>query len=173
MIDAILAASLCPFPCMHDLSDALSDVRCLFRLCAAPPQISAKAYGAARDTNMTLDEAKWVSYKLYRTAKDQFDRQQPPEKRIIEYLCCMADETERLNQLDKAVTPGPTRYTDTHDYLWTTPQRLYRLLDETLKAYEAMRAGAKQAYASSDGSMYPRKIRIMMELRAALVKKYL
>ncbi len=29
-------------------------------------QISAKAYGAARDTNMTKDEAKWVAYKLYR-----------------------------------------------------------------------------------------------------------
>jgi hypothetical protein len=29
-------------------------------------QITAKAYGAARDTEMTKDEAKWVSYKLYR-----------------------------------------------------------------------------------------------------------
>jgi hypothetical protein len=32
-----------------------------------PPQITAKAYGAARDTNMTLDEAKWAP-------SDRFDR---------------------------------------------------------------------------------------------------
>lgn len=48
-----------------------------------PPQITAKAYGAARDTNMTLDEAKWVSYRLYLRARDYFDRQQPREKRIL------------------------------------------------------------------------------------------
>lgn len=55
-------------------------------------QISAKAYGAARDTNMRVDEAKWVAYKLYRNAKDQFERRQPPEKRIVEYLCCLQGE---------------------------------------------------------------------------------
>jgi hypothetical protein len=46
-------------------------------------QITAKAYGAARDTNMTLEEAKWVSYRLYLRARDYFDRQQPREKRIL------------------------------------------------------------------------------------------
>ena len=46
-------------------------------------QITAKAYGAARDTEMTLDEAKWVSYRLYLRARDYFDRQQPKEKRIL------------------------------------------------------------------------------------------
>lgn len=54
-------------------------------------QVSAKAYGAARDTEMTLDEAKWVAYKLYRTARDHFDRQQPKEKRILEYLVTIND----------------------------------------------------------------------------------
>jgi hypothetical protein len=28
------------------------------------------------------------------------------------------------------------RASDTHDYMWTTPQRLYIVLDTTLKAYE-------------------------------------
>ncbi len=44
---------------------------------------------------MTKDEAKWVSYKLYRTARDHFDRQQPKEKRILEYLLTIRDPTER------------------------------------------------------------------------------
>lgn len=55
----------------------------------------AQAYGAARDTNMTKDEAKWVAYKLYRQARDHFDRQQPKEKRILEYLLTIRDPTER------------------------------------------------------------------------------
>lgn len=31
------------------------------------------------------------------------------------------------------------RGTDTHDYMWTTPSRLYLVLDNTLRAYDAMR----------------------------------
>ena len=54
-----------------------------------------QAYGAARDTNMTKDEAKWVAYKLYRHARDHFDRQQPKEKRILEYLLTIRDPLER------------------------------------------------------------------------------
>ncbi len=51
-----------------------------------------------------------MAYKLYRNARDYFDRQQPAEKRIIEYLCSIPDPQERRNQLDQAVTPGPTRH---------------------------------------------------------------
>lgn len=138
---------------------------------------------------MTKDEAKWVAYKLYRQARDHFDRQQPKEKRILEYLLTIRDPTERRcvncltwvqvalqlqqqrddcaanglvvmgtqhaeccwhqlppvllvcrcsNQLDKAVTPGPTRTTDSHDYMWTTPERLFAVLDGTIRAFEAM-----------------------------------
>lgn len=58
-------------------------------------QITARAYGAARDTNMTKEEAKWVAYKLYRQARDHFDRQQPKEKRILEYLLTIRDPVER------------------------------------------------------------------------------
>lgn len=55
-------------------------------------------------------------------ARDHFERQQPGEKRIIEYIISISDPSERRAALDKAVTPGPTRFTDTHDYLWATPQ---------------------------------------------------
>ena len=44
-------------------------------------------------------------------ARDYFERQQPPEKRIIEYLVSIPDPTERSRLLDQALTPGPTRYT--------------------------------------------------------------
>ena len=42
------------------------------------------------------------------------------------------------NQLDKAVTPGPTANTDTHDYMFTTPNRLFAVLDGTIRAFDAM-----------------------------------
>jgi hypothetical protein len=57
--------------------------------------LNSQAYGAARDTNMTKDEAKWVAYKLYRQARDHFERQQPKEKRILEYLLTIRDPVER------------------------------------------------------------------------------
>ncbi|KAJ9510209.1 hypothetical protein QJQ45_015697, partial [Haematococcus lacustris] len=136
-------------------------------------QISAKAYGAARDTNMSLDEAKWISYKLYRNAKDQFDRQQPAEKRILEYLMTIKDPAERRRQLDMAITPGPTRATETHDYMWSTPQRLYAVLDGTLRAYEDMRNAAQTRLSSSEASVTPLKIKIMREIRDELVRRYL
>jgi len=44
LIDGSFPTSPPPHPNPHPLID----------------QITAKAYGAARDTNMTLDEAKWV-----------------------------------------------------------------------------------------------------------------
>jgi hypothetical protein len=40
----------------------------------------------------------------------------------VEYLLSVPDPTERRNLLDQAVTPGPQRATETHDYMFTTPQ---------------------------------------------------
>jgi hypothetical protein len=65
--------------------------------------------GVNPETFLLLLQAKWVAYKLYRHARDYFDRQQPAEKRIIEYLCSIPDPAERRNQLGAALTPGPTR----------------------------------------------------------------
>ena len=136
-------------------------------------QITAKAYGACRDTNMTKDEAKWVSYKLYRQARDYFDRQQPKEKRILEYLLTIRDPSERSNQLDKAITPGPTMNTDSHDFMFTTPARLYAVLDGTIRAFEAMQAQASTKMGSSKGSTTPLKILDMIKIREELIKRYL
>eukprot|EP00882_Tetradesmus_deserticola_P028478 GHRQ01031730.1.p1 GENE.GHRQ01031730.1~~GHRQ01031730.1.p1 ORF type:complete len:187 (-),score=104.95 GHRQ01031730.1:26-586(-) len=136
-------------------------------------QISAKAYGAARDTNMTLDEAKWVSYRLYLRARDYFDRQQPREKRILEYLVTIRDRSERSRQLDSAVTPGPTKYTDSHDYMWSSPARLYAVLEGTLRAYDAMQAAATTRMGSSEAATTPWKVRAMRELRDEIRRLYL
>ncbi len=138
-----------------------------------------------------------------RHARDYFDRQQPVEKRIIEYLLTIPDPQERRNQLDAAITPGPTRSvdedgvmlrdaasvkcrkpyrmsrhntrraTDTHDYMWSTPQRLYVVLDTTLKAYDQMRDAAASRLNTSEQSMLPTKVRVMKELRDELVRRYL
>jgi hypothetical protein len=49
----------------------------------------------------------------------------PPPPHPPEYLITIRDTSERSRQLDAAVTPGPTKFTDSHDYLWSTPARLY------------------------------------------------
>lgn len=158
---------------MEDLDKKMADLAASGRIDPAFLQISAKAYGAARDTNMTKDEAKWVAYKLYRHARDHFDRQQPAEKRIIEYIISVSDPQERRNMLDKAVTPGPVRATETHDYLYSTPQRLFLVLDNTLRAYVAMREGAQKNLNTPEAAVLPRKVRIMMEVRDDLIRRYL
>jgi phage terminase large subunit-like protein len=136
-------------------------------------QITAKAYGAARDTNMTLDEAKWVAYRLYVRARDYFERKQPVEKRILEYLVSIRDPAERTKQLDAAITPGPMRYTDTHDYMWSTPQRLFVVLDGTLKAFDSMQAAAAQRMAANERTTTPWKVKAMRELRDEIMRRYL
>ncbi|GFR51166.1 hypothetical protein Agub_g13524, partial [Astrephomene gubernaculifera] len=158
---------------VEELDARMADLAAAGKIDPAFLQISAKAYGAARDTNMSKEEAKWVAYKLYRTARDHFDRQQPAEKRIIEYILSVSDPTERRNLLDKAVTPGPTRATDTHDYLYSTPQRLFLLLDNTLRAYNLMKDGAAKNMNTPEAAVLPRKVRVMMELRDELVRRYL
>lgn len=116
---------------------------------------------------------RWVSYRLYVRARDYFDRQQPREKRILEYLVTMRDRTERSRQLDAAVTPGPTRFTDSHDYLWSTPARLYAVLDGTLRAYDSMQAAAAQRMGASGEATTPWKITAMRELRDEIRRKYM
>lgn len=136
-------------------------------------QISAKAYGAARDTEMTKDEAKWVSYKLYRTARDQFDRQQPTEQRIIKHLVKITDPGERSRALDDAVTPGPTRASETHDYMYSTPQKLHTVLAATVEAYDMMRKEAKKSMGATDEAVLPYTVKTMKSLRDEIYRRYL
>ena len=65
------------------------------------------------------------------------------------------------------------RSTDTHDYMYSTPGRLYLVLDNTLKAWELMRDGARQKLSASEASVTPLKIRVMRDLRDEIVKRYL
>lgn len=67
----------------------------------------------------------------------------------------------------------PRRETDTHDFLWSTPQRLYLLLDNTLRAYDDMRQAAMDRLNTSEESVTPRKVRIMRELRDEILRRYL
>lgn len=54
---------------VEDLDKRMAELASAGKIDPAFLQISAKAYGAARDTNMTKDEAKWVAYKMYRTVR--------------------------------------------------------------------------------------------------------
>ena len=104
-------------------------------------------------------------------------QQRPLNRRFqkTEYLITLRDPSERSRQLDQAVTPGPTKYTDSHDYLWSTPARLYAVLDGTLKAWESMQAAAVDRMgAGGEGAAgVPRKVRAMRELRDEIRRKYL
>ena len=51
---------------IEDADKKMAELASSGRIDPAFLQITAKAYGHCRDTNMTKDEAKWVAYKLYR-----------------------------------------------------------------------------------------------------------
>jgi len=158
---------------VEDVDAAVEKLAASGRIDPAFLQISARAYGAARDTEMTLDEAKWVSYRMYVKARDHFDRQQPQEKRILEYLVTLRDRNERSRLLDQAVTPGPVRGTDSHDFLYSTPGRLYKVLDGTLRAWAEMQQGAQGKMGVSEKSSTPRRVTAMLELRDEIRRRYL
>lgn len=158
---------------VEDVDRAVEKLASAGRIDPAFLQISARAYGAARDTEMTLDEAKWVAYRMYVRARDHFDRQQPQEKRILEYLVSIRDRSERSKLLDQAITPGPVRGTDSHDYLYSTPARLYKVLDGTLKAWQEMQQGAQGKMGVSEKASTPRRVVAMRELRDEIRRRYL
>ncbi len=68
---------------------------------------------------------------------------------------------------------GVCRATDTHDYMWSTPTRLYIVLDTTLQAYQEMQAAARSRLKTSEESITPRKIRVMRELRDEILRRYM
>eukprot|EP00198_Chlamydomonas_reinhardtii_P005913 XP_001695249.1 predicted protein [Chlamydomonas reinhardtii] len=139
-----------------------------------------KLFRALQNVNEELKRYNSLLLKLgeaaddeWEAARDHFDRQQPADPRIIEYLLTVTDPTERRNLLDKAITPGPIRMTETHDYLYSTPQRLFLVLDNTLRAYHLMRDGAAKNLNTPEAAVLPRKVRVMMELRDDIIRRYL
>lgn len=56
-------------------------------------------------------------------------------------------------------------------YLYS--QRLYAVLDGTLAAFQAMQQGAAKNLSTPQEAMLPRKVRVMMELRNEIAKRYL
>ena len=55
---------------------------------------------------------------------------------------------------------------------YSTPQRLYVVVNETVKAFDAMQAQATQAM-KQDAVSEPRKVRILRDIRNEIVRKYL
>jgi hypothetical protein len=52
-------------------------------------------------------------------------------------------------------------------------QRLFLVLDNTLKAYNEMQAGAVDNLGTPKEAILPRKVRMMMILREEIVRRYL
>ena len=57
--------------------------------------------------------------------------------------------------------------------MWTTPARLFAVLDGTLRAYDAMKDAAGRQLRQSEAAVLPRKVRIMKELRDEIMRRYL
>lgn len=57
--------------------------------------------------------------------------------------------------------------------MWSTPARLFVVLDGTLKAFDSMRNQAGQSLNTSDASVTPRKVQVMRTIRDEIVRKYM
>lgn len=52
-------------------------------------------------------------------------------------------------------------------------QRLFLVLDSTLQAYSAMQGAAVERLGTAKETVLPNKVRLMMELRDDLMRRYL
>ena len=57
--------------------------------------------------------------------------------------------------------------------MWSTPARLFAVLDGTLRAYDSMREAAAKNLSQSDAAVTPRKVKAMRELRDEVMRRYL
>jgi hypothetical protein len=102
---------------------------------------AAKAWSAAKETNLMKDEAKDIMYHLYKTGVGNLQREVPKEVRILKYLLRIEDPDELLSGLNDAFTPGEEHLGDDIDCLYTEPGVLYSLINMVVDAYYNSQAG--------------------------------
>ncbi|KAG5612508.1 hypothetical protein H5410_023789 [Solanum commersonii] len=152
-----------------------------------------KAWSAAKDSDMTKDEArsffpsdthphltssslkrglafgfeyqmvKDVLYHLYKTTRGNLQRLMPKEIRILKYLLTIKDPEERMSALKDAFTPGEELEGEDVDCLYTTPEQLYNWIGTVLDAYNFSKEGTLIKEARD--LMNPKIIKKMEELK--------
>lgn len=130
-----------------------------------------KAWAAAKDTDMTKDEAKEILYHLYMTAQHTTQRDMPKEVRILKYLLMIEDPAERLSTLNDAFTPGDELQAGDIDYLYTTPQNLFNYIQIVIDAYKFSQPGT--LIQSARDLMNPKVIQRLEELQKLIQDQFM
>uniref|UniRef100_A0A7C8ZWY2 Uncharacterized protein n=1 Tax=Opuntia streptacantha TaxID=393608 RepID=A0A7C8ZWY2_OPUST len=133
--------------------------------------MTTKAWAAAKETNIVKDEAKDMLYHMYLTGMGDLQRQLPKEIRIVKYLLTIEDPEEKLSTLRDAFTPGEELEGMDVDTLYTTPERLYAVIQIVVDAYHLSREGTLIRQARD--LMKPKTIQKLEELKKIVKDHFL
>ncbi|OMO94143.1 hypothetical protein COLO4_16507 [Corchorus olitorius] len=130
-----------------------------------------KAWSAAKESNMTKDEAKDILYHLYMTARGNLQRLLPKEIRIVKYLIGIEDHDELMCALNDAFTPGEELEGQHVDNLYTTPEKLHTIMRVVVDAYHSSQEGTLLREARD--FMNPKIIQKLEELIKLVEKTFM
>lgn len=130
-----------------------------------------KAWAAAKDSNMTEDEAKDILFHLYKTSVANLQRQIPKEIRIVKYVIQIEDPEEQLSALNDAFTPGVELEGKDIDSLYSTPEKLHMCLKTVVDAYHSSKEGTLVREARD--LMNPEIVKKLEKLKKVVEKNFM
>ncbi|CAK8531181.1 unnamed protein product [Lathyrus sativus] len=130
-----------------------------------------KAWAAAKDSNMTKDEAKDVLFHLYQTSVANLQRLIPKEIRIVKYVIQIEDPEEQLSALNDAFTPGEELQGNNIDGLYTTPEKLHTCLKGVVDAYHLSKEGT--IIREARDLMHPEIIKKLEKLKKVVERNFM
>ncbi|KAG9137814.1 hypothetical protein Leryth_022729 [Lithospermum erythrorhizon] len=174
--DALIAAEMklqdiISAPSLDAACRKIDDLAAKNQLDSALVLMIAKAWSAAKESDMTKGEVKDVLYHLYTTARGNLQRLVPKEVRIAKYLLTIKDPEELMGGLNDAFTPGEELEGKDEDCLYTTPDKLHTWIGAVVDAYHLSREGTLIREARD--LMNPEIIKKLEEIRKLIQDKFM
>ncbi|XP_024392048.1 uncharacterized protein At4g37920 [Physcomitrium patens] len=128
--------------------------------------LMTKAWASAKESTLMTDEAKDILYYLYKHARANMAKSVPKEVHIIRHLLSIEDPCQRLEEMEKAFTPG-----DELEGIYTEPEKLLEWISAVLEAFYSKQKGT--LIKEAEGMLNPSFISRLVTLRDLIVKYFI
>merc|ERR1712217_701242 len=97
--------------------------------------IISKAYSSVKESFYTNTEIAYVMMNIYFKVQELLANNKSIEIRILKYLLTLEDPMIIENELNRALTKAQKTETESHEYLFTTRERLLDTIDAIIQSY--------------------------------------